>query len=48
MAGVDQWFDAIVRRGDKESDEQYRKRMLKEIKARLIDSYRSGKKSLAA
>jgi hypothetical protein len=28
MVGVDQWFDAIVRRGDHETDDGYRKRML--------------------
>jgi hypothetical protein len=43
MAGIDQWFDDLFKpRGD-ESDEDYRKRLLKSVKAKLIESFRSGK-----
>lgn len=43
MADVDAWFDNVFARGDQEDDEQYRKRVLNAIKARLIASYRTGR-----
>jgi len=48
MKDVEVWFDSLIRRGDQEDDAQYRKRLLNAIKSRLIESYRNGKKSLAA
>ena len=43
MASVDAWYDEVVKRGDQESDEDYRKRILKAIKQKLLESFRSGK-----
>jgi len=48
MQEVESWFDSIIRRGDQETDEQYRKRLLNALKGKLIESYRSGKRSVAA
>ena len=48
MQEVEAWFDSIIRRGDQETDEQYRKRLLNALKGKLIESYRSGKRSVAA
>jgi len=48
MQEVEAWFDSIIRRGDQETDEQYRKRMLNALKMKLAESYRSGRKFLAA
>ena len=43
MASIDAWYDEQVKRGGEESDEDYRKRVLKAIKQKLIESFRSGK-----
>ena len=48
MQEVEAWFDSIIRRGDQETDEQYRKRVLNALKMKLAESYRSGRKFLAA
>ena len=45
MALVDAWYDQTVVRLPNESDEDYRKRFLKSLKAQLIQSYRAGQKS---
>ena len=43
MASIDAWYDELVKRSDQESDEDYRKRILKAIKQKLLESFRSGK-----
>jgi len=37
------WFETIWERGDQESDEDYRKRLLKAITGELIKNYQAGK-----
>lgn len=48
MQEVEGWFDATFKQGEQEPDEEYRKRVLKALKSKLIESYRSGQKSRAA
>ena len=48
MQEVEAWFDSTILRGDQATDEQYRKRILNAQKGKLVESYRSGMKSLAA
>ena len=43
MVSVDQWFDDLFKPRDDETDEDYRKRLLKGVKTKLIESFRSGK-----
>jgi hypothetical protein len=47
MASIDVWYDGLVVRGKLESDEDYRKRVLNGIKAKLVDSYRNGKAAVS-
>jgi hypothetical protein len=48
MQEVEAWFDSTILRGDQETDEQYRKRVLNALKGKLVESCRSGRNSLAA
>jgi hypothetical protein len=48
MQEVEAWFDATFKQGEQEPDEEYRKRCLKSLKSRLLDSYRAGQRSKAA
>jgi hypothetical protein len=43
MQQVDEWFDTLIQRGDLEEDEAYWRRVKNSMKAKLIESYRSGK-----
>ena len=45
MAEVDAWFDALFKRGERETDLEYWKRTRNGVKTRLVDSYRAGKKA---
>jgi len=47
MASIDAWYDGLVVRGKLESDEDYRKRVLNGIKAKLVESYRNGKAAVS-
>ena len=47
MASIDAWYDGLVVRGELESDEDYRKRVLNGIKAKLVESYRNGKAAVS-
>jgi len=44
MASVDAWYDEVSVRLPDESDEEHRRRVLKGLKAKLIESYRAGQK----
>jgi hypothetical protein len=44
MSDVDAWFDEMIARGEKESDEEYRHRVRNAVKCRLVQSFRNGKK----
>ena len=48
MQEVEAWFYTLVVRGDQESDEDYWARILKGVKTKLVESYRSGQKVKAA
>ncbi len=48
MASIDLWYDEASIRLPDESDEDYRKRFLKGLKAKLIESYRAGKLARSA
>lgn len=48
MASVDAWFHGAIIRQNDENEEAFRKRLLNQIKKLLIESFRNGKKSLAA
>ena len=48
MASIDAWFDELFRRGEKETDVEYWKRTRNGVKSKLVESFRNGKKSLAA
>jgi DNA primase len=48
MQEIDAWFDALFKRGEKETDLEYWKRCRNGVKTKLVDSFRNGKKSLAA
>jgi hypothetical protein len=48
MKQVDVWFDELVKRTDGEDDAAYLKRLRNGIKAKLIESYRSGLAKSAA
>jgi DNA primase len=43
MASIDQWFDELIKPLGDESEADYWKRLLKDVKAKLIESFRSGK-----
>ncbi len=43
MATIDVWFEDLFKRGDKEADIEYWKRVRNGIKAKLVESFRSGK-----
>jgi hypothetical protein len=45
MASVDGWFDEVSVRLPDESEEEHRRRVLKGLKAKLIESYRAGQKA---
>ena len=47
MQEVDAWFDALFKRGQTETDLEYWKRCRNGVKAKLVESLRNGKKSLA-
>lgn len=44
MADVDAWFDELVKRGTNETDEIYLKRLRNGVKAKLIESFKTGKR----
>lgn len=48
MAAIDDWFDGLFKRGEKETDLEYWKRTRNGVKSKLVESFRNGKKSLAA
>ena len=48
MQEIDAWFDDLFRRRDGEVDCDYWKRTRNEVKSKLVESFRNGKKSLAA
>ncbi|MGD0796086.1 MAG: CHC2 zinc finger domain-containing protein [Acidobacteriaceae bacterium] len=48
MQEIDAWFDILFRRGQEETDLEYWKRCRNEVKSKLVESFRNGKKSLAA
>lgn len=48
MQEIDVWFDALFRRGEKETDLEYWKRCQNGVKSKLVESFRDGKKSLVA
>jgi DNA primase len=48
MQEVEAWFYALIVRSDQENDVDYWARVLKCIKTRLVESYRSGQRSKAA
>jgi hypothetical protein len=43
MEGIDAWFDGLFKRGEKEVDVDYWKRVRKGIKGKLVESYKNGK-----
>jgi len=45
MQEIDRWFDELVQHGDQESDAEYLKRVRTGVKAKLIESYRNGKRA---
>jgi len=44
MADVDAWFDDLFKRGEKETDVEFWKRTRNGVKAKLIESFRNGKR----
>jgi hypothetical protein len=48
MQEIDAWFDALFKRGGCETDLEYWKRTRNGVKSKLVESFRNGKKSLAA
>lgn len=48
MQEVESWFYTVIVRGDQEADEAYWGRILKSVKSKLVESYRSGQKSRVA
>jgi hypothetical protein len=44
MEDVDRWFDEMIARGDQESDGAYLHRIRNAVKARLVLSFRNGKR----
>lgn len=48
MQEVEAWFHTLIVRGDQENDVDYWARILKAVKTRLVESYRSGQRSKAA
>ena len=44
MQEIDQWFDEVIVHGDQEDEESYFKRLRNAIKAKLIESFRSGER----
>ena len=48
MQEVDAWFDNLFQRGEEEEDSAYRKRLLNAIKTKLVESYKTGQRSMAA
>ena len=47
MQEVDWWFDELTKRGASESDFEFWARVHNGVKAKLIESYRNGKKEAA-
>jgi hypothetical protein len=45
MVSVDAWYDEVSVRLPDESEEEHRRRVLKGLKAKLIESYRAGQKA---
>jgi hypothetical protein len=45
MEAIDSWFDELFKRGEKEVDCDYWKRVRNGVKAKLIESFRNGKRS---
>jgi len=45
MQEIDRWFDELMQQGDQERDEDYLTRVRKGVKAKLIESYRNGKRA---
>jgi hypothetical protein len=43
MQGIDTWFDELFKRGEKEVDVDYWKRIRKGVKSKLVESYKNGK-----
>ena len=48
MQEVEAWFDSIIQRAEQENDVDYWARILKAVKTKLVESYRSGQKSKVA
>jgi DNA primase len=48
MQEVDAWFDGLFRHDEQETDTEFRDRLLKSIKSRLVESYRAGQRSKPA
>jgi DNA primase len=48
MEAIDTWFNELFKRGPKETDVEYWKRTRNGVKAKLVESFRNGKKSPAA
>jgi hypothetical protein len=48
MQEIDAWFDVLFRRRQEETDLEYWKRCRNGVKSKLVESFRNGKKSLAA
>jgi hypothetical protein len=48
MQEVEAWFYALVVRGNQETDVDYWARILKSVKSRLVESYRTGQKQKVA
>jgi len=48
MQEIEAWFYTLIVRGDQEEDEPYWGRVLKGVKSKLVESYRSGQKARAA
>jgi hypothetical protein len=44
MEGIDAWFDEVFKRREKEADVDYWKRARNGVKAKLIESFRNGKR----
>jgi hypothetical protein len=47
MQQIEMWFADLIKLRDNESDGEYHKRVLNGVKAKILDSYRNGKKAAA-
>jgi hypothetical protein len=47
MQQIEMWFADLIKLKDNESDGEYHKRVLNGVKAKILDSYRNGKKAAA-